>query len=68
MVSGEADSDLEGLEMIVVLVIIVAFVKALEQLGLLEVGDEGKIHTEFWHVTCAFDCKLAIAASVTYAD
>ncbi|XP_043843833.1 Kv channel-interacting protein 1 isoform X1 [Dromiciops gliroides] len=38
--------NLEGLEMIVVLVIIVAFVKALEQLGLLEVGDGDKIEDE----------------------
>lgn len=34
--------NLEGLEMIVVLVIIVAFVKALEHLGLLEGNYEGR--------------------------
>lgn len=35
--------NLEGLEMIVVLVIIVGFVKALEHLGLLEGNYEGRM-------------------------
>lgn len=35
--------NLEGLEMIVVLVIIVAFVKALEHMGLLEDPFEGRL-------------------------
>lgn len=39
--------NLEGLEMIVVLVIIVAFVKALEHMGLLEDTDEGRIFKHF---------------------
>lgn len=34
--------NLEGLEMIAVLVVVVLFVKVLEQFGLLEVGYDGK--------------------------
>lgn len=36
--------NLEGLEMIAVLVVIVLFVKVLEQFGLLEATVEGKRH------------------------
>lgn len=35
--------NLEGLEMIAVLVVVVVFVKVLEQFGLLEAGYDGKI-------------------------
>lgn len=34
--------NLEGLEMIAVLIVIVLFVKVLEQFGLIEAGLEGK--------------------------
>lgn len=35
--------NLEGLEMIAVLVVVVLLVKVLEQFGLLEAGNDGKI-------------------------
>lgn len=40
--------NLEGLEMIVVLVIIVGFVKALEHMGLLEDNFEGRILRKYF--------------------
>lgn len=35
--------NLEGLEMIAVLVVVILFVKVMEQFGLLETGYDGKI-------------------------
>lgn len=40
--------NLEGLEMIAVLVVVVVFVKVLEQFGLLEAGYDGKEMTNCW--------------------
>ena len=40
--------NLEGLEMIAVLVVVVLFVKVLEQFGLLETGYDGKEKGEMW--------------------
>lgn len=42
--------NLEGLEMIAVLIVIVLFVKVLEQFGLIEAGLEGKGVFFWWLV------------------
>ncbi len=47
-VSGHSTMNLEGLEMIAVLVVVVAFVKVLEQFGLLEPSYDGKIREDFF--------------------
>lgn len=46
--------NLEGLEMIAVLVMIVLFVKALEQFGLIDSGLEGKRHRSELKITGGF--------------
>lgn len=43
--------NLEGLEMIAVLVVVVAFVKVLEQFGLLEADYDGKEITNCWFLS-----------------
>lgn len=46
--------NLEGLEMIAVLIVIVLFVKVLEQFGLIEAGLEGKGVLFWWLVVLLF--------------
>lgn len=55
--------NLEGLEMIAVLVVVVLFVKVLERFGLLADSYDGKESANSFHVWegCFFFCSLCVA-------